>query len=128
MFAITGAYAALLALLLVGLSARVILFRRANRIGLGDGGDASLLRRMRAQSNCAEYAPLGILLLALTEANGAPALAVHVLGLALLAGRLIHAAGFGLEPERMGLRILGMVLTLTMILVAALGLLAHSLT
>lgn len=127
MVPVTAIYAGLLTLLLLGLSVRVILYRRSNRIGLGDAGDAILLRRMRAQSNCAEYAPLGLVLLGLAELNGAPGLALHILGLTLLAGRMIHAIGFGREPETLAMRILGMVLTLTMLGVTALGLILHGL-
>ncbi len=122
---ITAIYAGLLALLFLGLSARVIAYRRANGLSLGDEGDRALLNRMRAQANCAEYAPLGLLLLWMTEAMGAPAAALHVLGLMLLLGRAAHAYGFSAHPQIIGLRVAGTVLTLTMIGVAALGLLTH---
>jgi hypothetical protein len=123
---ITPLYTALIALLFIALSWRIITYRRANAISLGDSGDKNLLKRMRAQANCAEYAPLGLLLLAMTELNQAPALAIHALGLMLLAGRLLHAAGFAATPQRLVLRQVGMVLTLTMIGLTALGLLAHA--
>ncbi|MFK7835305.1 MAG: MAPEG family protein [Sulfitobacter sp.] len=120
-------YAALTALLFLVLSFRVIFYRRANRLSLGDEGDKNLLKRMRAQANCAEYAPLALLLLAMVELTGAPALALHALGIALVAGRMIHAYGFGSTPQIMIFRQLGMVLTLTVILLCALGLLGHAL-
>ena len=60
---ITGLYGALIALVFLALSARVIMYRRANQLGLGDHGDKSLMKRMRAQANCAEYAPFGLLLM-----------------------------------------------------------------
>ena len=123
---VTAIYASVLALLFVGLSARVILYRRATRQGLGDHGDKSLLKRMRAQANCAEYAPMGVLLLGIAELNGAPVVALHVLGATLLAGRVLHAVGFSRSPQVMGFRVGGMGLTLGMILVTALGLLAHA--
>ena len=127
MLTVTALYAGILALLLVSLSARVILYRRANRVGLGDAGDRVLLRRVRAQANCAEYAPIGLLLLGIAELNGAPVIALHVLGLMLVTGRLLHAVGFGREPETMSLRVAGMGITLTMLIVTAIGLIAHSL-
>jgi uncharacterized membrane protein YecN with MAPEG domain len=122
---VTPLYAALLALLFLILSARVILYRRANNLNLGDEGDRQLLKRMRAQGNCAEYAPLGLLLLLLAEMQGAPAMAVHFLGLALLVGRVVHAVGLSSNPQKLILRQIGMVLTVTMIAVTALGLIAH---
>ncbi len=126
MFPVTSFYAALIALVFLVLSARVIRYRRSNKIGLGDDGDKSLLKRMRAQANCAEYAPIALMLLALVEAQGAPLIAVHILGLLLLAGRVLHGWGFSVSPPVMGARVGGMVLTLTMIAAAALGLLAHA--
>lgn len=126
-FSITPIYAALLTLLLIFLSAQVIIYRRRNRLSLGDEGDRRLLRLMRAHGNCAEYAPLGLILLALVEAKAAPAIAVHLLGLLLLAGRVIHAIGFSGENLIMRLRVFGMVLTFTMLGLSAIGLLAHAL-
>lgn len=63
-----------------------------------NGGHAALELAARVQGNCAEYAPIGLLLLALTEAQGAPSLAVHALGLMLLAGRILHFIGYGRTP------------------------------
>ena len=124
---VTPIYAALLALLFLVLSTRVILYRRQHRLSLGDAGDTSLLKRMRAQANCAEYAPFGVLLLLLAELQGAPGVALHGLGAMLLAGRVLHGYGFSARPPVMLLRVLGMLLTLTMLGVAALGLLVHAL-
>lgn len=126
MLTITALYAGLMAFLFLGLSVRVIMYRRQNKLSLGDEGDRQLLRLMRTQSNCAEYAPFGIILLALIEAQGAPAVAVHALGLMLLSGRLIHAWGFGNITPVMAGRVLGMALTLTMIGLGAAGLILHA--
>ncbi len=124
---VTALYAALLALVFLVLCVRVITYRREHRLGLGDHGDRELVRRMRAQANCAEYAPIGLFLLALTEAQGAPGLVVHALGAMLLMGRAAHAWGFSQKPMNMRLRVGGMALTLTMIGATALGLLGHAL-
>ena len=124
---ITPIYAGIIGLLFILLSTRVIVYRRANRISLGDAGDKNLLKRMRAQANCAEYAPMGLLLLALAELAGAPGVAVHTAGITLLAGRVMHAYGFASTPQKMGLRVGGMMLTLIMIALTALGLIGHGL-
>ncbi len=123
---ITPIYAALTALIFLALSWRVILYRRAKVISLGDTGDKNLLKRMRAQANCAEYAPIALLLILMTEMAGAPASAVHGLGIALVVGRLLHAYGFASTPQKIILRQLGMVLTLGTIALSALGLLGHA--
>lgn len=124
---ITPIYAALSALLLVTLSARVITYRRQNHLSLGDEGDKGLLKRMRAQANCAEYVPVALILLLLVELRGAPGIAVHALGITLVIGRVLHGWGFSSRPPIMPMRVSGMVLTLLMIIISALGLLAHSL-
>ena len=127
MVPVTSLYAGLIALLFVTLSLRVILVRRRERVSVGDGGSKALIKAMRTQANCAEYAPIGLILLALAEFQGAPALALHSLGAMLLAGRLMHAYGFGHTPQFVPVRQLGMVLTFTMIGLAALACIAHAL-
>lgn len=127
MFPVTALYAALLALLLLLLARSTILRRQTARILLGDGADEPLQRRIRAHANFAEYAPLGLILLALCEAQGAPPLVLHALGLMLLIGRVLHAWGLIWDPSDMRRRVGGMALTLTMIGLAALGLLGHGL-
>ena len=62
---ITPLYAGLIALLFIFLSYRVIKVRRGDRISLGDGENPDMAYRIRAQANCAEYAPLGLILLAM---------------------------------------------------------------
>lgn len=124
---ITPIYGAILTLLMIALSVRVVLYRRANLISLGDKNDKELLKRMRAQGNCVEYAPLGIVLLLIAELQGAPAIALHLVGLALVAGRVLHAIGFSRTPQIMPLRAGGMLLTYSALLLGALGILAHGL-
>jgi uncharacterized protein len=86
-------YVALLALLGFSLSIPVMLQRRKAHIGLGDGGDKELLRRMRIHGNFIEQATLGLPLLIGLPLAGAPLLIVHLCGAALLLGRLFHAQG-----------------------------------
>lgn len=117
---VTSIYAGLLALLFVYLAVRVIAYRRKHKIPLWDGGDRVLLRRIRVQQNFAEYVPIALLLMALTESiGGFPELTIHVMGQMLLLGRLMHAIGMSREPDIMILRVVGMVLTLTVILIGA---------
>ncbi|AKS45632.1 hypothetical protein SAMN05444287_0730 [Octadecabacter temperatus] len=109
---ITGIYAALIAVIFIVLSVRVILFRRQNQLGLGDHGNKSLMKRMRAQANCAEYAPFGLLLMALVELQDAAPSALHLIGATLFLGRIVHGYGFSASPPIMPLRQAGMLLTL----------------
>ena len=128
MVAITALYAAPLAILFLWLSIRVIGTRRSELIGLGDGGNKSLMKRMRAQANCAEYVPIGIVVLALVELQGGPALLVHALGATLLIGRMLHGWGFSASPPNMMGRQVGMLMTLTSIAGSAVSSLILALT
>lgn len=124
---VTPVYAALLALLFVALSVNVIRARRRGKIAIGVSGDALLERIARVQANFAEYAPFTLLLLALAESRGAPGLLLHCLGLALLLGRLAHAWGVSNPIENFRFRVAGMAATLSVIIIAALTLLAQTL-
>ena len=90
---ITLLYAGLCALLVLVLAARVVRWRLTHRIGLGDGGDAELLRRTRVHGNAVEYLPLCLILLGGMELNGYPAPLIHGFGLALVLSRVAHAWG-----------------------------------
>lgn len=118
---ITPIFAGLLALLYLALTVRVIKARGTEHIGLGDQGNAHLLRRMRAHSNCAEYAPFALLLMMMLELMGGAQWLLFGLGVTLLIGRLGHAYGFSSEPEQGNLRVAGMILTFGVIAVAALA-------
>ena len=119
MVTITAAYAAILAVLFVVLSRNVIVIRRRRRIAIGAESDPDLLRRVRAQGNFAEYAPLAIVLIALAEIQGLTSVMVHGLGLALLAGRILHAVGLSRTPEDFRFRVSGMALTFAVLSVGA---------
>jgi uncharacterized membrane protein YecN with MAPEG domain len=110
---ITAFYAALLAFLFLLLSMRVIAQRREARVEIGLGESQELLRRARVHANFAEYVPMALVLLALAESLKAPGIILHGLGLALLAGRLVHAYGLSQTPHILRLRVTGMTLTLT---------------
>jgi len=126
MLAVTPIYAGLLALLFVSLSFRVIGGRLKHKVSLGDGDDKDMTKRMRVQANFVEYAPLGIILLAMAELQGMPIWLVHLFGLMLLAGRCIHAYGLGSTPQVLVCRRWGMRLTFAMIAITALANIGHA--
>ena len=108
---IVPVYAAVLALFFMYLSVSVIRSRGSEKVSLGDGGSPLVQRRMRVHGNFAEYVPFVLLLIAFFELQGGPDLRVHILCLLLLAGRLVHAYGVSSEPQKMPLRVAGMVMT-----------------
>ncbi|WP_420584527.1 MAPEG family protein [Ruegeria sp.] len=121
MLSITPIYAALLAILYVVLSFRVIGQRRSDKISYGDGGSPDMLKAIRTHSNFVEYTPFALLLIVMAELQGAGGLLLNLLGLSLLAGRVLHAYGFGRSPQIVILRQIGMLLTFAAILIAALA-------
>jgi uncharacterized membrane protein YecN with MAPEG domain len=93
-------YAALLGLLLIALSVNVVLARRRYRVGLGVGSDEGMHQAVRVQANFAEYVPLAVVLLVLSELSGLPIGAVHAAGIVLVTSRLLHAWGLSRSPGR----------------------------
>src|SRR3569833_744418 len=120
---ITGLYAALMALLIVFLAVRVVLFRRSAKVGLGDGNNPDLLKCIRVHANAVEYVPLYLLLLLVLELNQTLPMLIHLFGIVLVVARLFHAWGVsrhsGITTGRAigaGLTVLGMVLMAVLLL------------
>ena len=124
MMIIVPAYAAIFAAFFILLSARTIRARRSAKIAIGTGGDKILERASRVHANFAEYVPFTLLLIAFAELRGLPAFIIHLLCLALLTGRVIHAWGVSKTVENFRFRITGMMFTLNTIGAAALCILA----
>ena len=123
---ITAFYAALMAVLFLYLSVRVIGWRRDRRVEFGHGEDIELLRRTRVHANFAEYVPFVLVLMALAESMQPPDLLLHVAGVLLVVGRVIHAYGVSQSPPIMRYRVYGMWLTFASMTLAALLCLALS--
>ena len=90
---ITLSYAGLLGLLFLGLSFWVVKRRAQFRVMIGEGEAPEMLAAIRAHGNFAEYVPLTLLLMALCELAGVGALWLHLGGVLLLVGRILHAIG-----------------------------------
>ena len=116
---ITALYAGLLGVLMLMLAFRVVAVRRTTSIGLGDGGDALLLSRIRIHGNAAEYVPLALILMLILELNGGSARWLHVLGIALLVGRVAHVQGLSQSTGTSAGRFVGNILTWSVIMIAA---------
>ncbi|HEY6544157.1 MAG TPA: MAPEG family protein [Dokdonella sp.] len=116
---VTGIYAALAALLVLLLAARVSLARRRSGVGIGAGGDHELGRRIRAHGNAVESLPIALLLLLLLDLGQTPPLWLHVFGVVLLVGRVLHAIGLSRSAGVSFGRMVGTVLTWGVILTMA---------
>ncbi len=118
-------YAAVCGLLYIMLSAHVIIQRGAARAAFGHNDSAPLNRAIRAHSNFNEYVPLGLLLMGLYEAAMNNPQYVQMMGTFLVIGRIIHAYSILIHEPRhnsMMLRAAGMMLTLTALTLAVIGL------
>lgn len=112
-------YIGLAALLLLVLSLRVIQLRYRYRTEIGDGGHPGLARAIRAQANFVEYVPLALLVILMADLVGHAKWTVHVMGIALLVGRVAHAYGLTAEPGPNVGRSLGVGLTVLVLIAGA---------
>ena len=122
---ITPIFAAVLALIYVVLSFRVIQIRFKQRINLGDGGLANLNTRIRVHANFAEYVPIALILLWFVETitfNRALTLALAAL---LLISRIMHVIGMHKPKKLIILRQIGMLGTFAVLLGASVALIRY---
>ena len=119
-------YAGLNALILGWLAAHVGRMRGKLKIFMGDGGNPRMVRAMRAQANFVEYVPMALILVLLMALMGAPALAIHALGAALVLGRVLHALHFTAEDAPAWQRGAGAGLTILVLLSGGLGAVGHA--
>ena len=126
---ITTLTAAVLALLFVILSVRVVLarFKANTSMGAGDstvvatGQEAvasPLLIAARVHANFAEYVPLSLILLGLIELQGGSKVMLLASAVALVIARLAHPLGLGQKSPNIA-RSLGFGLNQTVLLCAA---------
>ena len=117
---ITLFYAGLCTLLVLVLAGRVIARRYSHKIGIGDGGDPVLMRRVRAHANAIEYLPLALLLLGGMELNGYPNAVIHGFGATLFVSRLLHAWGLSRSSMASPGRFVGTLFTLLLMVAMSL--------
>ena len=122
--AITALYTAILALVMLALAINVSIHRGKLKVDIGDGNNPQMLRMIRIHANAVEYLPIALLLMAVYELDGGSHRLLHIAGIALVVGRLMHAWGMWSGPEPTFGRIVGVSLTLlTIIALAILNLL-----
>ena len=131
MDAVSSAHAAALwvglhLILLLVLSVLVVRLRQKHKVALGDEGIPELARAIRAFGNATEYVPAGLIALAVLAINEDSALTVHIVGLLLFSGRLIHAFGLSNSGGTSLPRAIGIVLTWIAYVFAAVALLFYA--
>jgi uncharacterized membrane protein YecN with MAPEG domain len=96
---VSATVAALIGLLAVFLTLRVIALRVRLGVDAGDGGHPALAQAIRAHANLLELAPLALLLLAFAEWSIAWRGVIVALGVLLLVARLASAWGLSHSLE-----------------------------
>jgi uncharacterized protein len=113
--ALTTAAAAAIVNLWLGI--RIGQVRTREKISVGDGGNETLIRRMRAQANFVEFAPFVLILVALLELATGTTLWLWGASALFIIARIAHA--FGMDGKPYG-REAGILLTMLITLGLAL--------
>ncbi len=126
-FAVAAFYAGLNGLILVWLFVAVGRVRMRAKVSIGDGGDARLIRAMRGQANFVELAPMSLILMFALAFLATQTWVIHALGVALTAGRAMHALHFMQADAPRWQRAGGAILSFAVLLLASLGVIFHAL-
>ena len=127
LLAITAFYAGLMGLWILYLGLTVVRLRRRYDVSTGHGRRSDLEQAVRAHGNACEYIPIALILMALGEGMGMPSWVVHLFGLTLVTGRLMHGWYFLNGARVLRVRVIGMLLTMGAIFVLAIGATIHGL-
>ena len=104
---------------------RIAQLRENLKVSVGDGGQEPLLRRMRAQANFIENAPLMLILLGALEYSGADPRILGVLAAVFVLARICHGIGMD-SKDLQRWRVIGMMGTMPVNLGLALWALART--
>jgi uncharacterized membrane protein YecN with MAPEG domain len=122
---ITGFYAAILALLYIGLTFNVIRKRYQFGVGLGTGNQIDLDKAVRMHGNFAEHVPFALILMLLTEYVIGAEWIIHALGILLIISRPMHAIGIHRSSGKTLYRAIGVIGTNLVMLITAMILIFH---
>jgi len=103
---VTTFTAAVCGLIYLVLSYRVSQSRMANKIAMGDGGNADLVARMRTHANFGEYVPIILILMGLIESEVGYSVLLGIVSAVVIVSRVLHAVGMG-RPAPNAFRIAG---------------------
>ena len=112
-------YAGLFVLFFLLLKGRVGQVRAGEKVMFGDGANERLQRAQRVQGNAVEDVPVTLIGLVGLGLLAAPVWLIHVLGLAFLAGRILHAVGLSSSSGSSAGRMWGTLITLLVMLATA---------
>lgn len=109
---ITSLYAGLFGLLYMQITFDVIRHRRRHKVSIGFGKNKEVSQIVSAHANFSSFVPFAIILLYLLETSMAlPQFLLHIFGLSIFLGRVLHYVAFRGQMN-FRLRLFGMVLTI----------------
>lgn len=116
---ITLLYSGIMALFYLGLSNYVIYWRLKEKRGLGSDNDpkSPLFRSIRIHGNFSEFIPFILFLMALDEMTYRSVEWLHVYGIVLVVGRILHLWGLTLSDGTSVQRFSGAFVTFTLLFV-----------
>jgi len=106
---ITALFAGVLILLL---TLKVVQLRRRDGVVLGDNDNRTLAKAIRGHANAVEQLPIALILMGLSEAQGAALPLLVGAAVLLIVGRVMHAVYFAIHGTHWRLRAYGMLLTM----------------
>src|ERR1700682_3691299 len=92
-FRMMALYVAVNALIMLVLGMLVVRARLQTKTPIGDGGNVTMMRAIRAHANNTENVPLPLLMMMVINALGGSFWLIHAIGVPLTIGRLCHAVG-----------------------------------
>lgn len=104
---VTALYASIFTIIVIALANIISAKRGKAGISILHGDDLNLALWMRRHGNLVENVPLALLLMALCETRGLPSLWLNIMGVVLLASRLLHLVGLDAANVKSPLRISG---------------------
>ena len=104
-------WAGLHIVLLLVLAVLVSRQRRKHDVLIGDGGVPALTLAIRAFGNATEYVPTALAGLALLALTAAHPILIHLIGVTLFVGRVLHAVGVSRSQEATWFRAVGVTAT-----------------
>jgi len=121
---ITLSAAGAAALINIWLAVRVGQKRISGKVSIGDGGDRSLIARMRAHANFTEYTPYFLILVALIEMATGTSIWLWIVSGVYLLSRVAHGIGMDVVDGQSRLRGAGIAVTMLVLVGLALYALA----
>ena len=118
-------YAGLLGLIALALALTAGKTRAAQKVSVGDGGNAEVNLAMRRHANFVEWVPMILIIVALLELNGIADKYIHAFGIILVVTRIAHAIGLKNNVPAGPLRIIGALGSVLTLAVASIWAIVH---